>query len=191
MPHSFPVDERRRLQPPILAFKMDVAILEVGKTRRLVLETVNKRVLQDPAVDLPSRKKPQGFKALVPRVSRKTYEVSLCETLPRFGLKEIDDRSLELLDSLLVLAPERSAGDELPGDEREPVGGDLVAREDIKNEELLFGRVDLNRLILVPGGQLVAAGPDRDAGLLVCRPRLPAEQRLFPENGGSEGPEVR
>ena len=184
------IDDRDRLPPPVFPFKMGISVLEVGKTEGVVLETVGDRPLQDPGRDLPRGEKPLGFPALVSRVSRETLEVSFCEQLPRLELEESANRGPELFYRLLVLPLASPCRDKLPWDEGEPVGDDLPAREDVKNEELLVGRVDLDHLVPVLRGKLVTAGLDRDHGLFVGCPFFPSEKRVLPENRVPERPQM-
>jgi len=91
---------------------------------------------------------------LVPHIPRERLEVSFDETLPRFELKEFAHGSLEFLDCLLAFFPAGLRGDQLPRDEREPVGDDLFSRKEIKHKELLIGRVDFDRPVDVVAKRL-------------------------------------
>ena len=181
---------RCRLPTPAFPLKMSVGVFEVCEAQGVVLQTVRKRPLQGPGVNLPRGEEPLGFDALVPRVSREALEVPLLEHLPGLKLEHPRDRGPELFDRLLVLAPAGPGRDQLPRQQRQPVGDDLPASENVENEQLLLGRVDLDGFVLVPGRKLVAAGLDRDDRLFVGRPLLPPEKRVLPEDRVPEGPQM-
>ena len=149
---TFDLDDGDRLRLPAFPLEMDIRVFEVGKARRVVFETVEKGPLQDPQIDLLFGEKLLGFQTLVPRISREGLEVPFDETPPRLELEESGHGSLEFLDGRLAFFPAAPGGDELSRDEREPVGDDLLPGEDVEDEQLLRGRVDFDRLVLVPGG---------------------------------------
>ena len=180
MAESF--DDGHRLGLPALPLKMDISILEIQEARRVVFKTVPQGPLQELAIDLLFGEEALGFQTLVPRVSREPLEVPLDEPLPRLELEEPVDCQLELLDGPLVLSPAGPPGDELPGDERELVGDDLLAAIDIEHEEFVPRRVDLDLLVFILSRQLIAAGLDRNQGFFIGRSLFPAAKHVFPEN---------
>ena len=190
MAEAFDLNAGDRLGLPAFPFEMDIGVLEIRKARRVVFKAVRQGPLQDPGIDLLFGKEPLGFQTLVSRVSREGLEVLFGETLPRLELEEPAHGSLELLDRLLAFSPAGPRGDQLSRDEREPVGDDLLSCEDIENKELLLGRVDFDRLVPVLGGQLIPAGLDRDPGFFVGRSLLPAQERVLPENGVPQWPQM-
>jgi len=187
---TFDLDDWDRLRLPAFPLEMDIRVLEVREARRVVFETVEKGPLQDPQIDLLFGEKLLGFQTLVPRISREGLEVPFDETPPRLELEESSHGSLEFLDGRLAFFPAAPGGDELSRDEREPVGNDLLPGEDVEDEQLLRSRVDFDRLVLVPGGELIVTGLNRDQGFIVGRPFLSAEQRVFPENRVPQRPQM-
>jgi hypothetical protein len=191
MAEAFGLNDADRIGLPAFPFKMNIGVLEVRKARRVVFETVRKGPLQDPEIDLLVGEEPLGVQTLVPRISREGLGVSFDEPLPPLEREEPGHRRLELLERLLAFSPAGARRDQLSWDKREPVGDDLLSGEDIEDEECLPGRVDFNRLVPVFGGQLIVRGLNRDQGLIVSDPLLPADKRVLPKNRVPKRPQMR
>ena len=67
------------------------------------------------------------------------------------------------------------------GNRRKIIFNNLFSRVQIKDEQLLFGDINLNRFVPVFRRQLIPAGIYRYTGFLVDIPFLSASKRVFPE----------